>query len=353
MKLEDLGYPNELEEYRREKQLEHFAVARVIAEHKERYMVQTADGEYEAEILGNLRFAAQSRADFPAVGDWVAIALYGDDKALIHAVFPRKSVLERQAVGKTGEKQIIAANIDYALIVQAVDRDFSINRLERYLTICHTAKVQPIIILNKIDLADEATVDKLLELVRKRIRGVPLLAVSNESGQGIASLQEYIRKGCTYCLLGSSGVGKSTLLNSLQGTQLMKTDDISAHSDRGRHVTTRRELRILANGGILIDNPGMREVGIADSEAGIGITFETIAELAQACKFKDCSHTAEAGCAVVAAVEAGELDRAAYENYCKMEREKARFESTLAEKRKKDKDFGKMIRNYKKGKDQQ
>lgn len=349
MTLDDLGYNSDLEHHRVQNGLGGLLVGRVVAEHKERYVVKTADKEYEAEILGNLRYTAQSRADFPAVGDWVAMSVYDDDKALIHAVFPRKSILERQAVGKKGEKQIIAANIDKAFIVQAVDRDFSMNRIERYLTICHTSGVEPIIILNKIDLVDEYTLSDLVDGIRKRIKDVPVFAVSNVSGKGVEQLGQLIEKSKTYCLLGSSGVGKSTLLNTFLGEQQMKTDAISEHSNRGRHVTTHRELRILENGGILIDNPGMREVGIADSDAGIWITFEAIAELAQSCRFKDCTHTNEAGCSVLAAVEAGELDRSAYENYLKIEREKAHFESTVAEKRKKDKDFGKLIKNYKKG----
>lgn len=349
MTLTDLGYNADLETYRIDAGLDALEVGRVIAEHKERYIVKTSEKEYEAEILGNLRYTAQSRADFPAVGDWVAISAYDDDKALIHAVFPRKSVIERQAVGKKGEKQIIASNIDTAFIVQAVDRDFSINRIERYLTICHASHVEPIIILNKIDLVDDEMLSKLVEGIQSRIKEVPVFAISNESKQGIQKLQEVIQKGKTYCLLGSSGVGKSTLLNTLLGEPLMKTNTVSEHTNRGRHVTTHRELQVLQNGGILIDNPGMREVGITDSATGMEMTFGQIAELAQACRFKNCTHTSEAGCAVLAALETGTLDQSSYENYLKMEREKEHFETTVAEKRKKDKDFGKMIKNYKKG----
>lgn len=349
MTLEDLGYNADLENYRTENGLDSFAVGRVIAEHKERYVVKTAEKEYEAEILGNLRYTAQSRSDFPAVGDWVAISEYDNDKVLIHSIFPRKSIIERQSVGKKGDKQIIAANIDKAFIVQAVDRDFSINRIERYLTICNTSHVSPVIILNKIDLVDDIVLSQMIESVQQRIKNVPVFAISNESQQGIEKLKAFIEKSQTYCLLGSSGVGKSTLLNTILGQELMKTNAISDHSNRGRHVTTHRELRVLENGGILIDNPGMREVGIADSSAGLEITFDSIFELSKDCKFKDCSHTIETGCAVLAAVENGEIDKSSYENYLKMEREKEHFELTIAERRKKDKNFGKMIKNYKKG----
>lgn len=348
MTLDDLGYNIELEEYRKAHNLDVFEVGRIISEHKERYVVKTASGEYDGEIIGNLRFTARDRSDFPAVGDWVAISEYGEDKALIHAVLPRKTIIERQAVGKQGEKQIIATNIDYGLIVQAVDRDFNINRIERYLTICNTSKVSPIIVLNKIDLISVDELSKLISQVQVRIKNVPILPISNETQQGLLKLKGYIEKGKTYCLLGSSGVGKSSLLNNLSGRELMETNTISASTNKGRHVTTHRELVILDNGGIVIDNPGMREVGIADSKEGLEVTFSEIVELSKECKFNDCTHTTEIGCAVLNAVESGTIDRSSYENFLKMEREKEHFESTVAERRKKDKDLGKMIREFKK-----
>jgi len=340
MTLEDLGYNINLENYRKDQSLESFNVGRVVSEHKERYVVRTTENEYDAEIIGNLRFSANNRSDFPAVGDWVAISEYDENKVLIHSVFPRKTIIERQAVGKQGEKQIIATNIDFAFIVQAVDRDFNINRIERYLTICNTSKVRPLVILNKIDLINDNVLKKLISEVEERIKQVPVIAISNETKKGIERLKEWIVKGKTYCLLGSSGVGKSTLLNNLSGKQLMKTNSISTSTNKGRHVTSHRELIVLENGGILIDNPGMREVGITDSTSGIS----------KNCKFKDCTHTDEIKCAVLEAVENGEIDKASYENYLKMEKEKEHFELTVAERRKKDKDFGKMIKNYKKDK---
>jgi ribosome biogenesis GTPase len=284
------------------------------------------------------------------VGDWVAISAYDEDKALIHHVFPRKTMIARQAVGKIGELQIIATNIDYAFIVQSVDRDFNINRLERYLTICHTAKVTPIIVLNKIDLIEQADVEGMIKMIKEREKEVLVFPISNATNEGIDQIKETLNPGKTYCLLGSSGVGKSTLLNNLSGDDLMKTSHISESTQRGRHVTTHRELKILENGGIIIDNPGMREVGIADTEGGLEVTFDTIVELSNECKFKDCSHTSEIGCAVIEAIENGEIDEGLYENYLKMKREKEHYESTVAEKRKKDKDFGKMIRQVLKSK---
>ena len=352
MTLEELGYNIELENYRKEQNLDSFAVGRVISEHKERYVVRTTENEYEGEIIGNLRFSANSRSDFPAVGDWVAISEYDDDKVLIHNVFPRMSIIERQAVGKQDDKQIIATNIDSALILQAVDRDFSINRIERYLTISNKSNVKPVIILNKIDLVNDVELAKLIATIRERINKVPIFAISNTSRKGIDKLKEIIESGKTYCLLGSSGVGKSTLINNLLGKQLIRTSAISVSSSRGKHVTSHRELHVLENGGILIDNPGMREVGIADSADGLETTFETIVELSKNCRFKDCTHTSEIDCAVMAAVERGDINKLSYENYLKMVREKDHYESTIAERRKKDKDFGKMVKSYIKNKNQ-
>ena len=347
MKLEHFGYNDNIKKLRIQHNLLAFEIGRIISEHKERYIVKTEKGEFDAEITGNLRYTANTREDFPAVGDWVAISEYDDDKVLIHAIFPRRTIIERQAVGKQGEKQIIATNIDFAFIVQAVDRDFNINRIERYLTICNTSNVKPIIILNKIDLINDTDLTDLISKVQERVKQVPIIAISNKSQKGIERVKGYIVKGKTYCLLGSSGVGKSSLLNTLSGKQLMKTNTISTSTNKGRHITSHRELIILENGGIIIDNPGIREVGIADSVGGLEKTFEKIVELSKNCKFKDCTHTIEIDCAVIEAVVNEEIDKLFYENYLKMKREKEHFESTVSEKRKKDKDFGKMVKQFK------
>ncbi|MFH0759375.1 MAG: ribosome small subunit-dependent GTPase A [Bacteroidota bacterium] len=348
MKLEDLGYNDRLEKFRIDNHLNHLEIGRVIAEHKERYIVRTSESEFDAEITGNIRFTAQSREDFPAVGDWVAIQMYESDFAIIHKILPRSSVLRRKAVGQFGEIQIIATNIDCAFLVQAVDRDFNINRLQRYLTICNASKVRPVIILSKIDLIDEDQLSEILKRIKIRINHVPVIPVSNQSLEGYDTITSSIEKGKTYCMLGSSGVGKSTLINNLSGKTIMRTDAISQSTHKGRHITSHRELIVLEKGGILIDNPGMKEVGITDSTGGSEITFDMIARLSENCKFKDCSHTNETGCSVLEAVDKGELDPASYDNYQKIRKEKAHFESTVAEKRKKDKEFGKFIKNFKK-----
>lgn len=348
MTLEDLGYNDTYEKYRTEHDLKSLGIGRVISEQKERYIVRTARTEYEAEITGNMRFAAKSREDFPAVGDWVALRTYDSDFAIIHKILPRTSVIKRGAVGQYGEIQIIATNVDYAFLVQSVDRDFNINRLERYLTICYSSKVSPIIVLSKIDLIDEHSYIEILERIQLRIKDVPIIAISNETKGGIEAINKIIEKGKTYCLLGSSGAGKSSLLNNLSGTSLMRTGAISQSTNKGRHVTSYRELIVLENGAILIDNPGIREVGIADASGGLETTFDRIASLSQSCKFKDCTHTSEIGCSVLEALEKGEIDKTSYKNYLRLKKEKTFFELTATERRKKGRSFGKMVKNYKK-----
>ncbi len=348
MNLEDLGYTEKLEKFRINNDLGNNEVGRIIAEHKERYIIGAAKGEFDAEITGNMRFTAKNREDYPAVGDWVAFSTFDTDFAIIHKIFPRFSIIKRQAVKQFGEVQIIAANIDYGFIIQAVDRDFNINRIERYLTICNASKVSPVIVLSKTDLINQHLLSEILKSIKARIKNVPVFAISNETQAGYEALKATIEKGKTYCMLGSSGVGKSTLLNNLSGKTIMRTDAISQSTSKGKHVTSHRELIVIQNGGILIDNPGMREVGIADLTGGLEITFDMILSLSQNCRFKDCMHTNELGCAVLEGIEMGKIDKALYENYLKMEREKAHFESSVVEKHKKDKEFGKMLKNYKK-----
>ena len=348
MKLEDLGYNPSLEKFRKENQLEDFGVGRVTAEHKERYIVKTCENEFEGEITGHLRYTASDRTDFPVVGDWVSISEYDTDKVLIHKIFPRKTLLERQAVGKFAEKQVIAANIDTALIVMAVDRDFKINRIERYFTICNQAGIKSYVVLSKIDLITEQMLVKYLETLYQRTDSENICAVSNITGAGYDKLKTIIKKGNTYCLMGSSGVGKSTLINNMSGNEKMRTGEISAGSDRGKHITSHREMILLQNGGLLIDNPGIREVGTADEKKGLNMTFEAIIKLARKCKYKNCTHMHESGCAVLEAVKNKELDKDIYNNFIKMEKEQSFFEMNVLEKKQKDKNMGKIIKNFKK-----
>ncbi|MDW3191536.1 MAG: ribosome small subunit-dependent GTPase A [Cytophagales bacterium] len=350
IQLEALGYNSTLENYRNENQLDAFLAGRVIIAQRERYTVLTETGQLETELLGNFRFTAESRADFPAVGDWVVVSPYDDQKGLIHAVYPRHSLLERNAVGRTAEKQVIAANIDFGWIVQSLNRDFSLNRLERYVTICHTAGITPVILLSKIDLVEERKLKEAVKEVQERFPDVSVFPFSNANSSGLAAIQSTLEQGKTYCLLGSSGVGKSSLMNLLSGDQLMDTGEINDRIGRGKHVTTHRELIQMPSGALLIDNPGMREVGIADGSSGLEVTFQEIEELAQHCKFKDCTHVNEKGCAILAALDAGELNEEMYENYMKLGREEAHYRATVQERREKEKQFGKMVKGIMKQK---
>lgn len=350
MDLFEQGFTNEMQNFQHQHGLEDFQVARVILEHKERYIVSCAGNEYEAELLGALRFSAESRSDFPAVGDWVAVQVYDEDKAIIHKVYPRFSTLERKAVGSKGQIQIIATNVNTALIVQSVNRDFSINRLERYVLICQQASINPVIVLSKIDLISEAELDEMVQQIEKRFPTILLVKVSSEVASGYAEIEQLIEPGKTYCLLGSSGVGKSTLLNALVGETIMVTKEISKAIDRGKHATTHRELVALKNGGFIIDNPGMREVGMASGSLNTDDLFEQIRELESECRFKDCTHTQEKGCAVLEALKSGELSEETFHNYKKLMREQAHFESDAQERKRKDKDLGKLIKQVKKRK---
>jgi ribosome biogenesis GTPase / thiamine phosphate phosphatase len=348
MNLHHLGFTHEFEKALKESGPDIFEPGRVIAEHKERYIVYTAKGEVDAEITGNLRYTAQGREDFPAVGDWVALSVYDSGQALIHQVLPRSSLIKRKSAGNTGEVQLIAANIDYALIMQSVDRDFNLNRIERYLAICHASGVMPAIVLTKSDLVQEEELTQLKKAIAERMANIPVFAISNHTHFGYEQIRQFLEPGKTYCMLGSSGVGKSSLMNNLSGMNHMKTGSISESTSKGRHVTSHRELIVLESGAMLIDNPGMREVGLADVPGGLEMTFDQIFELGKTCKFKDCTHTSETGCKVLEALEKGKLDEFAYQNFLKMEREKAHYEASVFEKRKKEKQFGKMMKNYKK-----
>jgi len=346
MTLTDLGYNTKIEKNILENNLMAFTIGRVTQEHRERYIVSTGKLEYNAEITGNLRFTAGSREDFPAVGDWVAMTVFDSDLAIIHSILPRKSILERQAVGKYGEKQIVSANIDVALIVQSIDNNFNVNRLERYLTICYSANIEPVLVISKIDLATGTDLKKAINQLEKRDRKIKRILLSNTTQQGIDKLSRLLQKGKTYCVVGSSGVGKSTLINNLLKINILKTGKISESTNKGRHISDHRELFVLENGSIIIDTPGMRELGITDSDEGIRTTYQEIFDLSLKCKFPDCKHLNESGCAVLEALDNGIIDRESLENFRRIQREQQRFQSSVAEKRKKEREFGKMLKNY-------
>lgn len=341
--LESLGYDRFFEEAFARLARPDLEPGRVTQAHAERYAVQTASAIYLADITGNLRYTLAERADFPTVGDWVALAPAGD-QAVIHDRLPRRTELARRSVSGRAERQVIGANIDVALIMQAVDRDFNLNRLERYLAVAHGAGIEPVLLLSKTDLASGAELSELRALIHARHPSLETLETNSVAAGGLDALAGRLIEARTYCVLGSSGTGKSTLVNALLGEDRLATRELSSWNQRGKHTTTFRALFVLPAGGILIDTPGMREIGGIEGGEGLEKTFEDIHDLAQQCRFNDCRHENEPGCAVRAAIESGALDAAKFDNYSRMERETAHFETSVAERRKKDKNLGKMYK---------
>lgn len=347
MEIKHLGYDSFFESNRKKLKLDIYQVARVIAEHRGAYKVKNADGEYLARITGKQMFEAVSREDFPAVGDWVAIEIADEENAVIRGVLPRKTILKKKYSGKN-ETQVIAANIDVAFVIESVDRDYNLNRFERYFSLARDSGIKPAIILNKTDLATKDDLDLKLTQIKNRFNNIDFIPTSIVNKDGLDKLNAYILEGKTYCFLGSSGVGKSSLINQLLERDIIRTGDISLRTNKGKHTTTVREMYFLANGGIVIDNPGMREVGMTDTDSGIDDLFEEITELASGCKYADCTHTQEPGCRVLAALNAGKIDKGKYANYLNLKKEVGYYKMTDLEKRQKDRDFGKFIKTTKK-----
>lgn len=350
-KLVSLGYSDW---FRSQVDIEKAAVhdvARVVSVHKDCYVVSKGHGEVFAELTGNFLYTANSTLELPTTGDWVYADFYDDDSlAIIHGVVPRKTLLKRKTAGKAVDFQLIAANIDVSLIVQSVDDNLNLRRLERYLVMVNESGIAPVILLSKCDLISQNKVEEIKGSISKIAPQAPVLSFSNLSGDNIDTVKSTLLPGKTYCLLGSSGVGKTTLLNSILGHEQFETQAVRQKDSKGRHTTTSRELILLENGALLIDTPGMRELGSMSVDSGLDETFSEISELAKRCKFDDCSHTNEKGCAILAAIEEGELAEHRYQNYVKIKKESAFNEMSYVEKRKKDKDFGKLIKSVQKRK---
>jgi ribosome biogenesis GTPase / thiamine phosphate phosphatase len=291
---------------------------RVTLEHTHIYRVQTAEGEWLARVAGRLRHHAEVQSDFPAVGDWVAVEprTHGGD-ARIRAVLPRSSRFSRRAAGDRTEEQVVAANIDTVFLVGGLDHNFNPRRLERYLLVARDSGASPVIVLNKADMLAPDEVDARAEEVRAMSPLVPVYAVSCRHPETLAPLRQHLGFGRTGALLGSSGVGKSTIVNRLLGHDLLRTHEVRDADSRGRHTSTHRQLVVLPEGGLLIDTPGMRELQLWDA-GSLEETFTDIAALAEGCRFRDCRHRGEPGCAVSASVDAGALPSDRLESFRKL-----------------------------------
>lgn len=321
--LHRLGWDDELgrafEPYGRD----GLSPGRIAVEHRDVYLAYAAQGELWAEVSGRLRFEATSRADLPAAGDWVALRpLPGEARAIVHAVLPRRTAISRKAAGHRTDEQVLAANVDAVWICVALTRELAARRVERFLAAAWDSGAHPVVVLTKADL-DDAPAERVDEVMAVAA-GADVVRTSAVTGQGIEELRGTVSGGRTAALLGSSGVGKSTLVNALVGAERQWVQETRA-DDVGRHTTTTRELVVLPGGGSLIDTPGLRELVLWDDD-GLGAGFADVEALADTCRFRDCSHIAEPGCAIRSALASGELDAARWDNYVRMQREIAHLE---------------------------
>jgi ribosome biogenesis GTPase len=301
---------------------EGYSAGRIAIQHKTNYVLYTAHGELRGEVAGKIHYLAHGSRDFPAVGDWVVIRSRPQEgTATIYDVLPRKSKFSRKVAGEKTEEQVIAANLDTVFLVTGLDGNFNLPRIERYLVLAWESGAMPVIVLNKADLCDD--VDERVRQVEAIALGVPVLAISAARDEGLDELLDHLGPGRTGALLGSSGVGKSTIINHLLGKEILKTQEVRQGDDRGKHTTPRRELILLNNGGLLMDTPGMRELQLWGSAESIEETFEDIEALAAQCRFNDCQHDTEPDCAVRDALENGTLEERRWNNYLKLKKELA------------------------------
>jgi len=308
-------FEKEFEPYR-----EGYEAARVALEYQGLYRVFAESCELLAEVTGKVRHQARERADFPAVGDWVVInRVPNENKATIHSILPRTSKFSRKVAGELSEEQIVATNVDTVFLVQGLDKNYNLRRIERYLILAFESGARPVVILSKADLCEDVE-DRVRE-VEKVALGSPVHAISAKKSEGLEPLNQYLGLGITVAFLGSSGVGKSTLINRLLGEERQKVQDVREEDSKGRHTTTHRELIILPQGGLLIDTPGMRELQLWDAGEGLTDSFSDVEALAAECRFSDCAHTSEPGCAVKVAITEGALDAKRLENYMKIQKE--------------------------------
>jgi ribosome biogenesis GTPase len=325
LNLTKLGWNTELQKEFEVLNNKEWIPGRVTLEHKRIYRVLTESGELMAEITGKMRYQAGGRDDYPAVGDWVVLSpRYEEGKGTIHGILPRLSKFSRKVAGETIEEQIVATNINTVFLVNALNQDFNLRRLERYLLLTWESGANPVVVLTKADLCED--VESTVAAVQGVAFGVPIHVTSAKEHMGLEQLQGYLGEGQTVALLGSSGAGKSTLTNYLLGEEKQLVQDIREEDGRGRHTTTHRELVSLPTGGMIIDTPGMRELQLWEADGAISQSFSDVEELADRCFFRDCNHQNERNCAVLEAIQAGTLDDKRYQSYLKLQKELAYLE---------------------------
>src|SRR5512135_1604504 len=345
MKLQTLGFDRWFQDKRSEALRPDCAVARVTAVHRDSYLVRNENSEVLAELAGSFIYSAESSIDLPSVGDWALVQYHNVDTfAIIHGLLPRKSFLRRKTPGKKIDYQMIAVNIDSALIVQACDFDFNLRRLERYLVMVNEGNIEPILLLTKSDLVSPEKLEQRIAEVRHANIQCKVLPLSNVTGFGVDQVRQLLEPGKTYCLVGSSGVGKTTLLNHIIGCDLFETNTVRASDGKGRHTTAQRQLIVLDQGAMLIDTPGMRELGNIGVSSGLEESFADIWSLSKNCHFSNCTHTQEVGCALLNAIENGTLRADRYQSYLKLMKESEYNELSYVEKRRKDRKFGQFVK---------
>jgi len=351
MELLDLGFNGWFQQRQKEYDKPDHSLARVTAVNKGGYLVRNEHDEVLAELAGKLMFSTESIIDFPVVGDWAFVQYYNSNSlAIIDDLFPRKSLLRRKAAGKKIDYQIIASNIDVAFIVQSCDSNFNLRRLERYLVMVNDGHIKPVLLLSKTDLVSQEYLRHVISKIRSIGIKCGIIAYSSETGLGLSQIRQVLESGKTYCLLGSSGVGKTTLLNHLIGRDAFETNLVRDKDGKGRHTTARRQLVVLDQGAMLIDTPGMRELGNIGVDTGIDESFSDILKLSKGCRFNDCTHTSEVGCSVQNALQNGGLSESHYQSYLKLMKESEHYQMSYVEKRKKDKKFGQFIKSVMKQK---
>ncbi|MFC1950768.1 ribosome small subunit-dependent GTPase A [Chloroflexota bacterium] len=336
MKLRDLGLNEWFIQKLSESGKTDYRVARITSVNRGSYLVRNENSEVLAELAGDFIYSAESKIHYPVVGDWVFVQYHNNDTfAIIHDLLPRKTMLRRKASGKNIDYEMIASNVDVAFIVQSCDFNFNLRRLERYLVMINEGRIEPVVLLSKSDLVSQDELDGKVSQVRDIGVKCDIITYSVKNSSGLCQIQQMLQLG----------VGKTTLVNHLIGRDAFEVNLVREKDGKGRHTTSRRQLVVLDKGAMLIDTPGMRELGNIGVDSGIKESFSDIDKLSMSCRFGDCTHTHEVGCSVLRAVQNGNLNEIHYEDYLRLKKESQHYQMSYLEKRRKDKKFGQFIKS--------